>query len=260
MSIPTTRDETTARPRTRAAALLLAAGVAAALLGACGSGSPPPAAGHTVSASDGGTPAATSDPTSTSSSAPKTTQPKRKPHTTTTAPGATVGGTGVPPPPLPGQVTFVGDSVGVDATPYVQQDIPGVRCYTKVDRSWGQGETILQSLAAQGELGSVVVVELGLNGPITDSDFQSMMAILAHVPRAVFLNIRLPAGAYGPGTDWWQDQNNSVLASEIPHYRNAVLANWYADSAGHPDWFTPDKIHLQPPGAAAMAALVKQYA
>jgi hypothetical protein len=259
MSIPTP-TETTARPRIRAAALLLAAGVAAALLGACGS-SPPPTAGHTVSASNGQSPAATNDPTtsSTTTTAKKSTKPKHESHTTTTTPGATIGGTGAPPPPLPGQVTFVGDSVGVDATPYVQQDIPGVHCDAKVDRSWGEGESILQSLAAQGQLGSVVVVELGLNGPISDADFQSMMAILAHVPRVVFLNIRLPVGAYGPGTDWWQDQNNSVLASEIPHYHNAVLANWYADSAGHPDWFTPDKIHLQPPGAAAMAALIKQY-
>lgn len=257
MSRPS-RTETTARPRVRAAAALLAAGVAAAVLAACGS-NPPAGAGHTVSAATNGQPPAAHDSTTSTSTTVKKTKPKDRSRTTTTSPGATVGTLAAPPPPLPGQVTFIGDSVGVDATPYVQQDIPGVHCDAKVDRSWGEGESILQSLAAQGQLGSVVVVELGLNGPIDDSDFQSMMSILANVPRVVFLNIRLPDGAYGPGTDWWQDQNNSVLASEIPHYRNAVLANWYADSAGHPSWFTPDKIHLQPPGAAAMAALIKQY-
>jgi hypothetical protein len=174
--------------------------------------------------------------------------------------GATVGYQDTPPPPLPGQLTFVGDSVGVDTAPFIQQYIPNAKVYAAVDRSWGQGEAILQGLANQGELGSVVVVELGLNGPITDSDFLSMMAILAHVPRVVFVNIRLPAGAYGPGTDWWQDQNNAVLAGEIPHFHNAYLANWYAYSAGHPSWFAPDGIHLEPSGGAAMAQLVKQYA
>jgi hypothetical protein len=246
----------TSLPR-RAAVLVLAAGAAGAALGACG-GNAPKTSTRTVSAATGGTlPAG-----STTSSAPRatTTTKKAKPRTTTTAPGATVGGTGAPPPPMPGQVTFVGDSVGVDATPYIQQDIPGVRCDAMVDRSWGEGENILRSLAAQGELGTVVVVELGLNGPITDADFQSMMVILAHVPRVVFLNIRLPYGAYGPGTDWWQNQNNAVIATEVPHYRNAVLANWYAYSAGHSSWFAPDQIHLQPSGGAAMAALVKEYA
>jgi hypothetical protein len=186
-------------------------------------------------------------------------KPKPKKHAHGGSPGATVGYSTTPPPPLPGQVTFVGDSVGVDATPYLQQDIPGIRCNAMVDRSWGEGETILQGLAAQDELGTIVVVELGLNGPIDDSDFQSMMAILAHVPRVVFLNIRLPLGAYGAGTDWWQDQNNSVLATEIPHYHNALLANWYAYSAGHAAWYAPDGVHLDGVGGAAMAALVKEY-
>jgi hypothetical protein len=158
-----------------------------------------------------------------------------------------------------GSVTFVGDSVGVDASPYLEQDIRGIVCDAMVDRSWGEGETILQGLADDHALSPVVVVELGLNGPIEDSDFQDMMSILAGVKRVVFLNIRLPNGAYGPGTDWWQNQNNTVLATEIPHYSNAVLADWYSDSAGHSDWFAPDGIHLDPPGGAAMAQLVEEY-
>lgn len=187
--------------------------------------------------------------------------------TTTTVGSATVGPVNVPPPPpvtsvppaVAGSITFVGDSVGVDATPYLQQDIPGINCNAMVDRSWGAGESIVQGLAAQGALGSIVVIELGLNGPIGDSDFQQMMSLLRSARRVVFLNIRLPYGAYGPGTDWWGNQNNQVLASEIPHYPNAVLANWYGVSAGHPEYFAPDGIHLDPPGGAAMAELVKEY-
>jgi lysophospholipase L1-like esterase len=35
-----------------------------------------------------------------------------------------------------------------------------------------------------------------------------------------------------------------------------VLADWYAASAGHPEWFGPDGYHLRPAGARALAALV----
>jgi hypothetical protein len=242
--------------------LRAAAGAGVAILFAlgltgCGVTSSAKGPAHTVSAAVGGAPTTTVDNHPAKRPKPKPSPPKKK--TTTTKVGATVGGTGAPPPPLPGQVTFVGDSVGVDAEPYLEQDIRGVRVDAMVDRGWGVGEQILQSLAAQDELGTVVVVELGLNGPIEDSDFVDMMSILAHVPRVVFLNIRLPVGAYGPGTDWWQDQNNTVLATEIPHYRNAVLANWYEYSAGHTSWYAPDGIHLNPSGGAAMAELVKLY-
>lgn len=238
-----------------------AAGAAVVLGGLLAACSPAGGAGtaRTQSAATGGAApvSARSIPTTTAAPHPR---PKPKHHNGGGSPGATVGLTNAPPPPMPGQVTFVGDSVGVDATPYLQQDIPGIRCNAMVDRGWGAGEAILQGLASQGELGTVVVVELGLNGPIQASDFQSMMAILAHVPRVVFLNIRLPLGAYGQGTDWWQNQTNQLLASEIPHYHNALLANWYAYSAGHPSWYAPDGVHLDGLGGAAMAALVKAYA
>jgi hypothetical protein len=236
-------------------AIILALGLAG-----CGITSSSKGPAHTVSAAIGGAPSTAVDNHVVIRPKPTPASPAKKKTTKTTVAGATVGGTQAPPPPLAGQVTFVGDSVGVDAEPYLDQDIPGVRVYAMVDRGWGAGEEILQGLAAQGELGTVVVVELGLNGPIEDYDFVEMMSILAHVPRVVFLNIRLPVGAYGPGTDWWQDQNNTVLATEIPHYRNAVLANWYEYSAGHGSWYAGDGIHLNPSGGAAMAELVKLYA
>ena len=191
---------------------------------------------------------------------PERARPKPKPRskpTSTTSPGATVGTVVAPPPPVVGAVTMVGDSVGVDTQPYVEQDIPGAHVYAAVDRSWGEGETIIQSLASEHALGQVVVIELGLNGPISSSDVQAMMSMLSGVERVVLVNIRLPYGAYGAGTDWWQGQNNSVLAAGVRHYRNAVLADWYDYSAGHSGWFASDGIHLDSAGGAAMAELIR---
>ena len=35
-----------------------------------------------------------------------------------------------------------------------------------------------------------------------------------------------------------------------------TVADWQAVAAGHPEWFTADHVHLQPPGARALASLI----
>jgi len=232
----------------RAGTACAALAVAALLLGACGSTT----AAHHNTAADSTTtrPAAA---TSTSDRPSTTTATARPAPTTTTDPLAH------PPRPDPGRVTIVGDSVMVDARPYLTHDIPGAHIYAAVSRQWGTGEQILASLSIHHQLSPIVVVGLGLNGPINDADFQAMMAAVPGAKRVIFLTIHLPRGAYGPGTDWWQAQNNSVLRTMVPKYHNAVLANWYAYCEPHPGWFYSDGIHLDPTGAAAMAAFIKRY-
>ena len=100
--------------------------------------------------------------------------------TTTTAPTSTT-------LPLPaaapgfvaGHVTAVGDSVMLDYQDPLQTDIPGITVDAAVSRQWSEGESILQQLKASGQLGSEVIVALSTNGPISDTDFDNMMAILS---------------------------------------------------------------------------------
>jgi hypothetical protein len=87
----------------------------------------------------------------------------------------------LPPPAAgfrPGIVTAIGDSVMLDAAPDLQQDIPGIQIDAAVSRQWTEGEAILSELKAHGDLGAIVVVGLGTNGPITLEDFNQMMSIL----------------------------------------------------------------------------------
>ncbi|MGO8862327.1 MAG: hypothetical protein ACLQRH_16400 [Acidimicrobiales bacterium] len=149
-----------------------------------------------------------------------------------------------------GHVTAVGDSVMLDYQTDLEQDIPGVDVEAAVSRQWYEGEEILQQLRAEGRLGSVVVVALGTNGPITDADFDAMMSILAGASRVVFVNIVVDQP--------WQDPNNEVLGSGVARYPNTVLANWYALESQHPDWVYSDGTHLPigGPGAQALAVLI----
>jgi hypothetical protein len=177
-------------------------------------------------------PAAT---TTTTSTVPPTT-------TTTTRP--------VGPGFNAGQITAVGDSVMLDYQDPLKSVLPGINVDAAVSRQWSDGEQILQTLKADGQLGGDVIVGLGTNGPITDTDFDNMMTILGGASRVVFVNVHVDRP--------WQDPNNAVLASGATRYPNVVVADWATLAAQNPGWFGADGTHLaiDGTGADALAQLV----
>ena len=49
-----------------------------------------------------------------------------------------------------------------------------------------------------------------------------------------------------------------VIDKVVPDYPNAVIADWYAASKDHPEYFVSDGIHLTAKGAKAYAQLIKK--
>ena len=147
-------------------------------------------------------------------------------------------------------MTAVGDSVMIDYQVPLEADVPGIAVDAAVSRQWSDGESILSSLKASGQLGAEVIVALGTNGPITDTDFNSMMSILGGASRIVFVNTHVDRP--------WQDPNNAVLASGATRYPNVVVADWATLAAQNPEWFGSDGTHLaiDGPGAVALASMI----
>jgi len=171
--------------------------------------------------------------------------------------GGTSGGTSttttVPVPPVGGPVTAVGDSIMLDIQPELTADLPGVSVDGLVSRQFEAGIAVVQADRAAGTLGNVLVVELGTNGAITPSDVDAMMQAAQGVHRVVFVNVNVPR--------YWAAGDNAVLAAGVARYPGlAVLADWNALSSPHPEWFTADQVHLDPAGAAALAALIARNA
>ena len=164
--------------------------------------------------------------------------------TTSTASTTTTSTTRPPGPGFnAGQVTAVGDSVMLDYQDPLKTAIPGINVDAAVSRQWSDGESILQTLKSDGQLGADVIVGLGTNGPITDADFDSMMAILGGASRVVFVNVHVDRP--------WQDPNNAVLASGATRYPNVVVADWATLAAQNPGWFGADGTHLAIDGSGA---------
>ena len=133
----------------------------------------------------------------------------------------------------------------------LQTDIPGINVEAAVSRQWSDGVQLLQELKASGQLGAEIIVGLGTNGPITDSDFDAMMQVLSGASRVVFVNTHVDRP--------WQDPNNAVLARGVARYSNAVVVDWASLATQNPQWFGGDGTHIafiDGPGAQALAGLV----
>jgi hypothetical protein len=115
-------------------------------------------------------------------------------------------------------------------------------------RQFSAGVDTIQSLRDQGELGDEAVIQLGTNGTINPDDFDRMMGILHDAKRVVLVNAHVDRP--------WEQQVNDTLADGAKRYPNAVLVDWHAIAAEHPEFFWDDGIHLRPEGQEFYAQLI----
>jgi hypothetical protein len=156
-----------------------------------------------------------------------------------------------------GWVSAVGDSVMLGAVDALQQEISNLALVdAQGSRQPPAAIDILRRRRAVGQLGDVVVVHVGNNGPFVAEQFDEMMRALAGMRRVLVVNATVPAGVPDPIAV----PNNAVLAAEVRRYpKNAVLVDWQAESVGHPEFFGEDGVHLTPQGAQAYADLIAAH-
>jgi peptidoglycan/LPS O-acetylase OafA/YrhL len=149
-----------------------------------------------------------------------------------------------------GPITAIGDSVMVGAAGELNRALDNPAIQADVGFQAVDAIAVLQRRRAAGQLGDVVVVHIGTNGTFTAEQFDEIMRILADVHKVAFVNVKAPRT--------WEQPNNNMLAEKVPEYPNAVLIDWHAASAGRPDFFVEDGIHLQPEGQRAYADLIAE--
>ena len=156
---------------------------------------------------------------------------------------------GAPPArPRPLRITAIGDSVMLGAALALESEIDGIAIDAAISRQASEAIELLRDRAASGELGDVVIVHMGNNGTFTATQFDTMMDVLASVPRVVFINDKVPRP--------WEAPNDAVIADGVQRYPNTLLVDWRGASSQRPDYFWDDGMHLRAEGAAAYAALI----
>lgn len=159
-------------------------------------------------------------------------------QTITVAPRGSLG-SGSGPPPL-----AIGDSVLYDAAQPLSYD--GFEINAMVCRTMAQGIVWLEQ--HQRSLPTLVVVALGTNGPVTATQIVQLLGILG--PRRLLALVTPHNGNYA-------DVPGLYRAVARANPERIELLDWDAYSAGHPEWFAPDGIHLSgTAGADAYAQLI----
>jgi lysophospholipase L1-like esterase len=151
-----------------------------------------------------------------------------------------------------GNLSALGDSVMLGARTVLKETIPGTKVDAAVSRFPGAFIGRLKKYVARDKLADVVVLHPGTNGTLPADMMREMLDILKDTPTVVVVNTNMPRS--------WRTPNNKVIANIVPDYPNAVIADWYAASKDHPEYFVSDGIHLTAKGARAYAKLIKTTA
>ena len=91
-------------------------------------------------------------------------------------------------------------------------------------------------------LDSTVIFNLGNNNKLTSDQVSAVFEEVKNQPRIIVVNTAVPRG--------WRDENNALIAQYAALY-GATVIDWAAISAGHPEYFAPDGVHLVPAGVRA---------
>jgi peptidoglycan/LPS O-acetylase OafA/YrhL len=152
-----------------------------------------------------------------------------------------------------GVLTAIGDSVLLGVEPTLIGQIKGAQVDAAVSRQSWEVLDVIQNLKRDGLLAPIVVIHSGTNGEIAESELRTMLDLLADRDRVVIVNNNVPRP--------WMDANNAMINRVVPDYSNAVIADWYAASIDHPEYFVEDGTHPQwPSGIKEFVKLIRDAA
>lgn len=147
-------------------------------------------------------------------------------------------------------VLMVGDSVSLRTIPDFEATFPHGLIDAKKNRQFSTGIDLISTYLANGQLGKIVVIALGTNGLVTDSDIDTIMNLIGPDRIAVFVTTRSPQP--------WVAPTNEAIARAADRYGNVRVIDWYALSEGRAELFDGDGTHLSSDGAAYYIQLIYQ--
>ena len=87
---------------------------------------------------------------------------------------------------------------------------------------------------------SPVIFDLGNNNRLVESDVRTLFDLLKNQPKMIVVNTAVPRA--------WKEDNDQLIQKVIADYPQAQLIDWATISAGHPEYFAPDGVHLSDAG------------
>lgn len=145
-------------------------------------------------------------------------------------------------------ITIIGDSVILDAAPFLVDSLPGIHIDGKVGRQMAQAQEVVDELKAKGRLGKRIIIELGTNGAFHSKQLRSLLNSLNDAEQVILVNTRVPRK--------WQNTVNATLSKVSSEFKNTTIVDWYSASEGRDEYFYQDGVHLKREGAKYYASLL----
>jgi peptidoglycan/LPS O-acetylase OafA/YrhL len=147
-------------------------------------------------------------------------------------------------------ISIIGDSILYDVAPYFKNYYPEATIDYRVGRQMSEVPEVIKMQEGSGQLGEYVIIQLGTNGSFVKSDLINIIKGLGN--RKVYLvNCRVPRP--------WEANVNQTLEEVVKSVPHTVLINWYSASAGHPEYFANDGVHLTKIGGEIYANLLVEH-
>ncbi len=135
----------------------------------------------------------------------------------------------------------VGESVMLGAAPQLREG--GFLVNAAVSRQGTNVANVIGQLRAGGQIGRVVVIQTGTNGPVSDETYAKIMSFLPAdlTPTVVFLTVRARRG--------WINANNTRIRALAAKYPNVKVIEWQQLSEAIRGELARDGYHLRTPFA-----------
>ncbi len=147
------------------------------------------------------------------------------------------------------KVILIGDSVPAGAINQFQTIFPNGYIDAVVGRQIYDGPEAYAQDVAAGHDGDIVVWSLGDNGVATEDQVKALIEAVDPGKRVYLVTARVPLAL--------QDINNDLFKRVAEEYDNCEVIDWYAQSAGHDEYFWDDGTHLRPEGADAYVLMLR---
>jgi peptidoglycan/LPS O-acetylase OafA/YrhL len=110
-------------------------------------------------------------------------------------------------------------------------------------------DVMKRDIAQAGD--SPVIFNLGNNGLLQEEVVREIFELVKSQSSIIVVNTAVPRP--------WRDSNNSLVKQIASQYSNVRVIDWNSISAGRPEYFAPDGVHLVPAGVEAYVSEIKKY-
>ena len=147
-------------------------------------------------------------------------------------------------------VILIGDSVPAGAITQFYKYFPNGYIDAQVGRQLYAGVDVYRQCQANGHDGDVVVWAIGDNGVARENQVKELIDAVDPSKHVYLCTVRVPLAL--------QDMNNKLFKDVAAQYDNVDVIDWYAESAGHDEYFWSDGTHLRPEGAEAYVLMLRK--